>query len=143
MKSSESQPGAVVVHRASGDPARVKHLGPYGIESLIDPGEEDRATAYRVTIGPRQSTRISVHRIAEEFYYVIAGRGTAILNGVEHALKAGDFLRLPAGTLHGFRTDDDPLDMLNTHTPGCRPDRDVHFPDGPAPAGFGPGDGRE
>jgi mannose-6-phosphate isomerase-like protein (cupin superfamily) len=142
VKPPESQPGVGVVHRASGDPGRVRHLGPYGIESLIDPEEEGRATAYRVTIGPHQTTRVSVHRVAEEFYFVIAGRGTAILDGVEHALKAGDFLRLPPGTSHGFRTDDDPLDMLNTHTPGCRPDRDVHFPDGPAPAGFGPKDGR-
>jgi len=125
-----------LVHRASGDPARVRHLGPYGIESLIEPDEEARATAYRVTVAPRQVTGVSVHRVAEEFYFVIAGRGTAVLDGVDHPLAAGDFLRLPPGTAHGFRTDNEPLDMLNLHTPGCRPDRDVYFPDGPAPEGF-------
>jgi hypothetical protein len=27
--------------------------------------------------------------------------------------------------------------MLDIHTPGSRPDRDVYFIDGPAPEGFG------
>lgn len=138
MKPPEAPNRNRLIHRASGDAARILRLGPYGIESLIEPDEEARATAYRVTVGPRKVTSVSVHRVAEEFYFVIAGRGTAVLDGVDHSLAAGDFLRLPPGTAHGFRTDDEPLDMLNLHTPGCRPDRDVYFPDGPAPEGFRP-----
>lgn len=128
--------GLIVRH--SGDAARVEHLGPYAIESLIDEHEEGAATAYRVRIAPHERTGISCHRRAEEFYFVLAGRGRAILDGQEHAIAAGDFLRLPPGTTHGFVTDREALDMLDIHVPGCRPDRDVYFPEGEAPAGFKP-----
>jgi mannose-6-phosphate isomerase-like protein (cupin superfamily) len=129
-----------LIHRASGDPARTQSLGPYRLESLIDPDEEGEATAYRVTIAAHQRTSVSYHRVAEEMYFVLSGSGTAILNGREHHLASGDFLRLPPGTTHGFATGDEPLEMLNIHTPGSRPDRDVYFVDGPPPDGFGRGE---
>jgi mannose-6-phosphate isomerase-like protein (cupin superfamily) len=128
-----------LIHRHSGDPARVEQLGPYGIESLIDPREEGRATVYRVSIGPHERTATSFHRVAEEFYYVLAGHGTAILDGREYALAPGDFLRLPPGTRHGFATGEETLQMLDIHVPGCRPDRDTYFSEGEVPDGFGPG----
>ena len=74
--------------------------------------------------------------MAEEFYYVLTGHGMALLGGREYPLEAGDFLRLPPGTTHGFITGDEPLEMLNIHVPGCRPDRDTHFADGEPPQGF-------
>ena len=128
-----------LIHRASGDPQRTRDLGPYRLESLIDPEEEAAGTAYRVSIGPHARTSIGYHLRAEEFYFVLAGRGTAILDGRECPLEAGDFLRLPPGTTHGFVTQDEPLDMLDIHSPGSRPDRDVYFVDQPPP-GFAGGD---
>jgi quercetin dioxygenase-like cupin family protein len=127
-----------LLHRTSGESGRVERLGPYAIESLIERDEEGAGTVYRVQIAPHERTRISYHRVAEEYYYVLAGRGRAILGGQEYRLTVGDFLRLPPGMTHGFVTDDEPLDLLNIHTPGCRPDRDTYFADGPAPDGFGP-----
>jgi mannose-6-phosphate isomerase-like protein (cupin superfamily) len=59
-----------------------------------------------------------------------------VLDGREYALAPGDFLRLPPGTTHGFITGDEPLVMLDIHTPGSRPERDVYFTDGPPPEGF-------
>ena len=125
-----------LIHRSSGDSARCEHLGPYGIESLIDPQEEGAGTVYRVTIAPGERTRVSYHRVAEEYYFVLSGGGIALLDGREYRLAAGDFLRLPPGTTHGFVTEAEPLVMLNIHTPGSRPDRDVYFVDGPPPPGF-------
>jgi mannose-6-phosphate isomerase-like protein (cupin superfamily) len=125
-----------LIHRHTPDAARRQHLGPYGIESLIEPDEESAGTVYRVRIEPHERTAVSHHRIAEEYYFVLAGQGTAILDGVEHALVAGDFLRLPPGTKHGFVTANNPLEMLNIHTPGSRPDRDVYFDDSLPPEGF-------
>lgn len=126
-----------LIHRTAGDPARFEHLGPYAIESLIQRDEARAGTVYRVRIAANERTRISYHRVAEEYYYVLAGHGTAILNGKKHGLAAGDFLRLPPGTTHGFVTSDEPLELLNIHTPGCWPDHDTFFADGPAPEGFG------
>jgi predicted nucleotidyltransferase/quercetin dioxygenase-like cupin family protein len=133
-----SSPG--VVHRRRGDAARTERLGSYAIESLIDLSEEGRATVYRVSIAPHQQTRISYHRVAEEFYYVLAGRGTAMLDNREYPLTPGDFLRLPPGTPHGFITGAEPLEMLNIHTPGCWPDRDTYFTASAPPEGFAEGE---
>ncbi len=124
-----------VIHRASGDPERVEQLGPYAIESLIAPEEERAGTVYRVRIEPHARTAVSYHRIAEEYYFVLSGSGKAVLDGGEVVLRPGDFLRLPPGATHAFVTGDEPLDLLDVHTPGCRPDRDTYFV-GEAPKGF-------
>lgn len=127
---------AGILHVATDDADRVRALGPYKIATLIGKAEEIQGTAYRVRVEPHRKTNISYHKIAEEFYFVISGKGTAILNGERYPLKPGDFLRLPPGTTHGFVTEKEPLEMLDIHTPGCRPDHDVYFVD-EVPEGFG------
>lgn len=126
-----------LIHRR-GDVARGRRLGPYVIEALLTEAEEGAGTVYRVRVEPHQRTAVSYHRVAEEYYYVLSGSGTALLNGTEYALAPGDFLRLPPGTTHGFVTGDEALEMLDVHTPGCRPDRDTYFV-GDVPEGFTPG----
>lgn len=112
-----------------------EQLGPYRIESLIPPADEATITAYRVRIEPHSRTSVSYHRVAEEIYYVLAGRGVALLDGAEYELRPGDFLRLPPGTTHGFITRDEALELLDIHSPGSRPDHDVYFL-GDTPDGF-------
>src|SRR4051794_23381316 len=102
--SSADRPPLTLIHRPSGRPGQSQALGPYRIESLLTEAEEGAGTAYRVRIEPGQRTSVSYHKQAEEFYFVLAGRGTALLNGEVHPLQAGDFLRLPPGTTHGFIT---------------------------------------
>jgi quercetin dioxygenase-like cupin family protein len=131
--NQSSDPRLQIVHRQSQSSGL--RLGPYLIESLLSEAEESAATVYRVRIDPHQRTNISYHKIAEEFYYVLAGQGTAILNGQEYPLAPGDFLRLPPGTTHSFVTGAEPLEMLDVHTPGCRPNHDVYFVD-ETPEGF-------
>ncbi len=106
-----------------------QQLGPYGLEVLIPEADEIHMTAYRVTIAAHSTTAIGKHLKAEELYYILAGTGTAVLNGQYQALQPGDFLRLPPGTTHGFITEDQPLIMLDIHSPGSRPDRDIYFVD--------------
>ena len=124
-----------VLHIQETNKRPMARFGPYEIATLIPTEDEGAATAYRVRIEPHQRTNISYHRIAEEFYQVLAGTGIAVLNGVEHPLEPGDFLRLPPGTTHGFVTGEEALVMLDIHCPGSRPDRDVFFV-GETPAGF-------
>jgi mannose-6-phosphate isomerase-like protein (cupin superfamily) len=125
-----------IIVRTAGNEDALKQLGPYGIETLIMVDEEIRTTAYRVKVQAESSTSTSYHQIAEELYYVLAGEGVAILDGVEHELKVGVFLRLPPGTKHAFRAGPKGLEMLDIHAPGCRPDRDVYFVGGEVPSGF-------
>lgn len=131
---SSSSPESVI-HQASPDPERIRVLGPYRIESLIPESAERHLTAYRVSIEPHQESAESYHRLAEELYYVLEGFGTAYLNDAPHPLSPGTFLRLPPGTRHRFVTEDAPLLMLDIHSPGSRPDRDVYF-SGVPPEGF-------
>jgi mannose-6-phosphate isomerase-like protein (cupin superfamily) len=124
-----------ILHVKATAAAESRHYGPYAIESLIPPEQECAGTVYRVKIEPHQHTAVSYHKIAEEYYYVLAGAGVAILDGAEYPLSAGDFLRLPPGTKHAFVTGGEPLLMLDIHSPGSRPDRDVYFV-GQVPDGF-------
>jgi quercetin dioxygenase-like cupin family protein len=130
-----------LIHRSSGDPRRTSTLGPYRIEALLDRAEARAGTVYRVAIAPGQLTAISYHQIAEEYYFVLAGGGVALLDGQEHRLRPGDFLRLPPGTRHGFQAGPEGLEMLDIHTPGCWPDHDTYF-EGTAPVGFAPSPGQ-
>ena len=84
-------PARTIIHRPSGRDADAQRLGPYRIEALVRPDEQAAATAYRVRIEPHQTTSVSYHKIAEEFYFVVAGRGVAILNGKPYPLRPGDF----------------------------------------------------
>jgi quercetin dioxygenase-like cupin family protein len=136
MSDSPGSARKAIIHRPSGDPVRTRALGPYAIEALIDRAEEGTGTVYRVRIAAGQKTAISYHRVAEEYYFVLAGAGAAILDGREYPLQTGDFLRLPAGTTHGFAAGPEGLDMLDIHTPGCYPDHDTYFVD-EKPEGFG------
>ena len=129
-----------VLHRESRVPANTRRLGPYQIEDLITASEEGAGTVYRVEIPADTTTGASVHRLAEEFYYVLSGKGTVVVDGLAQSVSAGHFLRLPPGAVHQFKTTDEALEMLNIHTPGCRPDRDTYFVS-EAPEGFGPGQG--
>lgn len=114
-----------------------EQLGPYRIESLIPPSDEAAFTAYRVRIAPHSTTSISYHQVAEEIYFVLEGSGTAILDDRRYPVRAGDFLRLPPGTTHGFVTTEEALVLLDIHSPGSRPDHDVYFV-GETPQGFTP-----
>jgi len=126
-----------LLHVRETDDVPRARLGPYEIETLISETDEGAGTAYRIRIAPHQRTSVSYHKVAEEFYHVLGGSGIAVLDGVEHELRTGDFLRLPPGTTHGFITGDEELVMLDIHCPGSRPDRDVFFV-GETPDGFGP-----
>ncbi len=124
-----------ILHQTQASSGDIAKLGPYEIETLIPRELEGAVTAYRVTIAPNERTNTSYHKIAEELYYVLAGRGTAYLDNIPHPLDAGDVLRLPPGTTHRFETDHESLVMLDIHVPGCRPDRDTYFVD-ETPSGF-------
>ena len=120
-----------LIHRSSGKIEDFQQFGPYKIEPLLTEVEEAAATAYRVRVEPHQRTATSYHVVAEEFYFVLNGTGTAILDGRSQPLQPGDFLRLPPGTRHAFVTCDDVLEMLDFHVPGCRPGRDAYFVEEP------------
>jgi len=58
------------------------------------------------------------HRGADQWLFVTAGSGVAILGGRKHRLKAGSLVLIERGTTHEIRnTDRTPLKTLNFYVP--------------------------
>ena len=49
------------------------------------------------------STQRHHHRLSEEFYYLLAGRGLMEIDGEEREVVAGDAVLIPAGAWHQIR----------------------------------------
>lgn len=116
-----------ILVRRVGEAPPDRSLGSYALEPLIRRDEQGAMTVWHVRIEPGVQSRTSYHPVAEEAYYVLEGSGVAVLDGVEHPLTPGTFLRLPPGTRHAFRAGSDGLVMLDVHAPGCWPDHDTFF----------------
>jgi mannose-6-phosphate isomerase-like protein (cupin superfamily) len=99
------------------------------IDQLLPKEACSQFSAYRVKMKPHQVKKTSFHKVGEELYYVLSGKGLAVLNGEKHVLSQGCFFRVPPKTLHQFITEDDPLDLLNFHSPPVFSDHDTYFED--------------
>ena len=97
------------------------------IDQLLSREACGRFSAYVVKMGAKQVKKPGFHKKGEELYYVISGSGRANLGGRNYVLKPGCFFRVPPGTVHGFTTADEPLHMLNFHSPPVFSDHDTYF----------------
>src|SRR5258706_8009212 len=61
---------------------------------------------------PREVGPPPHHHAWDEAYYVLAGEVRFSLPGREHILKAGDFIHIPAETLHGFTSASDAVSRV-------------------------------
>lgn len=76
---------------------------------------------YRMDMAPRSPGPNShFHRTISESFFVLSGE-LSLFNGERWVTgRAGDFLYVPVGGLHGFRNDaDEPCSMLLLFTPGA------------------------
>jgi mannose-6-phosphate isomerase-like protein (cupin superfamily) len=79
-----------------------------------------RAQAATMTIAPGEGEGgpDNRHRGADQWMFVEAGRGIAIVNGRRHALRAGSLILLERGERHEIRnTGHTPLRTLNLYVP--------------------------
>ena len=97
------------------------------IDQLLPRDACEQFSAYLVRMGPFQNKQPSYHKRGEELYYVISGSGQAILDGKNYDLREGCFFRVPPGIVHQFSTSDQPLSILNFHSPPVFPDKDTYF----------------
>ena len=67
-------------------------------------GQSERRLRYihDDTIPPGASIGIHPHKAEEEYYYIISGEGDMILDGVSHAVSAGDITAVFPGGSHGL-----------------------------------------
>ena len=99
------------------------------IDQLLPKEACSQFSAYRVKMKPHQVKKTSYHKVGEELYYVLSGKGLAVLDGKQYVLSQGCFFRVPPNTLHQFITEGDPLDLLNFHSPPVFSDHDTYFED--------------
>ena len=78
------------------------------------------AQAAQMTLAPGESTGgpTNYHPEADQWLFVHAGRGWAVVDGEEYPLEPGDLVRIDAGERHEIGADDDAaLETLNLYVP--------------------------
>ena len=58
------------------------------------------------------ATERHYHRLSEEFYYILDGRGRMEIDGEEREVSPGDAILIPAGAWHQIRADGGKLRFL-------------------------------
>ena len=97
------------------------------IDQLLPREFCEQFSAYVVRMNPRQIKKSSYHKKGEELYYVLSGSGEATLDGKKYELRKGCFFRVPPGVVHQFKTIEEPICMLNFHSPPVFSDKDTYF----------------
>ncbi|MGQ0627122.1 MAG: cupin domain-containing protein [Phycisphaerales bacterium] len=88
--------------------------GVKGVRMAIMCGREDGAPNFALRqfrVEPGGNTPRHAHDYEHEVY-IIEGSGTAMLEGAEHAIRAGDVLMVPADRLHQFTSGPEGLRFL-------------------------------
>jgi len=71
---------------------------------------------------PGQAHHAHTHADQDKLYFVIEGRGEAVLDHETTPVEAGDLILAPAGVLHGMaNTSDVPLVVLTLFAPPPQP----------------------
>lgn len=79
-----------------------------------------------ITLPPGAASLPHYHPIAEESYYILAGRGVLTLDGETRALAPGDAAAIPAGAVHQIaNSGDTDLEFLAVCVPPWTPDCSV------------------
>jgi mannose-6-phosphate isomerase len=71
---------------------------PWGHYEILSEADGFKAKTITVLPGKRLSYQRHAHRA--EHWFVVSGRGTVVLDGVDKAVVAGDSLDVPVGTPH-------------------------------------------
>ncbi|TYB66007.1 cupin domain-containing protein [Nonomuraea sp. PA05] len=120
------------MHRRPDDvPTMVFDWG--SIKWHITPGTVPGASSTfgEVVINPNKGHDRHLHPFSDEVLYIIEGEGRQTVgDGPEFAVKAGDAVYIPMGTLHStFNTGWRPLRIIATYTPGGAEDALRDLPD--------------
>jgi len=89
----------IVVKRAEGETLHV--LGT-GLRFLCGPDKTNRAWSLMEVVVPANSGAPPHHHPWDEAYYILEGSIRFIVDGETETLETGDFVLVPAGTMHAF-----------------------------------------
>jgi quercetin dioxygenase-like cupin family protein len=78
----------------------------------------DNASVNLVLAPPRSILKMHYHKFRDEIAYVIKGQAAFNVSGQEYAIKAGDLMYIPSGTLHGLTvTGNESMRVISTFAP--------------------------
>ena len=83
-------------------------------------GGTERSQAATMTLDPGQSTGgpENRHEDADQWLYVVSGKGSATVDGDSYSLEPGSLVCIEAGESHEIRGEgDDPLRTINVYAP--------------------------
>jgi mannose-6-phosphate isomerase-like protein (cupin superfamily) len=78
-----------------------------------------------MSLKPKEEIGVEVHTV-DQFFRVEEGEGTAIINGIQTALKAGSGIIVPAGAEHNIIAGDAVLKLYTIYSPPHHKDGTVH-----------------
>jgi mannose-6-phosphate isomerase-like protein (cupin superfamily) len=91
---------------------------------VVETGEHAQLVA--MTIQPGEEIGEETHE-GDQILFFVEGEGEAILEGESGPARPGDYVFVPAGTLHNFvNTGSEPLRLLTTYAPPEHPHGTVH-----------------
>jgi mannose-6-phosphate isomerase-like protein (cupin superfamily) len=89
----------------------------YELDSNQERTENGVAFAHG-TLSPKRQALKHFHKISDEVYYVISGRGNVSLGNSVYPVSKGSVVFVPSSTVHGLEnTDDEDLEVLCLSTP--------------------------
>lgn len=78
-------------------------------------------------VKPGEDIGKEVHPDNDQVLYLVSGKGTVYLDGVESEFNPGDCVLVPAGTEHNFTTvGDESMKIITTYSPPHHPEGTVH-----------------
>lgn len=81
-----------------------------------------------MALKPGEDIGMETHADVDQFIRVEAGKGKAVLNGVEHALSDGSAVVIPAGVEHNIvnTSSGEPMKLYTIYSPPEHPHGTIH-----------------
>jgi quercetin dioxygenase-like cupin family protein len=98
MSSPKAGPPVLVRHEEAAPRERSTCGWRHRLISREEAGTGVAAWAHAVDI---DGARPHYHKRSTELYYVLEGKGTVTLDGVEHPVRKGSIVHIPPGVVHG------------------------------------------
>jgi len=81
-----------------------------------------------MSLAPKEDIGMEVHQIVDQFFRIEKGEGTVVIANIEHKIKDGDAIIIPAGTQHNIinTSNTEELKLYTLYSPPHHKDKTVH-----------------
>lgn len=79
-----------------------------------------------MSLGPNEDIGSEVHKDTDQFFRIDEGSGKVVINGIEHKIKNGSAVVVPAGAQHNVVADANGLKLYSIYSPPHHADKTIH-----------------